>query len=264
MKLWRSLRSRAEPEKLTWRERKVKSEAPKHALRMLPLLANPLPPPFGLVLIGVAATMPRTLLTPQFWTDGQCVAFARQDSDATRRRHAKLLVELTRTAERAREVGPGGATLAAADPGAVLGSVADAFGEGSGLAIGALPRRHLVRLARTARPRPPSRFFLRFSRKKTIRAALVAAAQAAAAEDEALDADLARDGDAALSARELLEVCAARGIRVDGGHAARLRRVRFWLQARRGLLAAAGDAKPPSLLLHLPALLSALLEQTHD
>ena len=82
---------------------------------MLPLLANPLPPPFGLVLVGVAACVPRTLLTPQFWTDAQCLQFAREDFDDARRRHAKLLAELSQAA------GPvtGPAVAAPADLGAV-------------------------------------------------------------------------------------------------------------------------------------------------
>ena len=130
--MWRSLRQ-GERRRLTWRERKVQSDAPKHALRMLPLLANPLPPPFGLVLIGVAATMPRTLLTPQFWTEGQCYAFARQDSDATRRRHAKLPAELAKTT--ASGDGTGDTANSTRSSGDLdvgdLGSVADASGFGA-------------------------------------------------------------------------------------------------------------------------------------
>ena len=33
---------------LSWHERRVKSKTIPHSLRMLPILANPLPPPFGL------------------------------------------------------------------------------------------------------------------------------------------------------------------------------------------------------------------------
>ncbi len=278
VKLWRALRQRHQPlHRLTWREHKVQANAPKHALRMLPLLANPLPPPFGLVLIGVAATMPRTLLTPQFWTDGQCYAFARKDGEGARRRHAKLLEELTRKTSQGRA--PTAAPLpgdVVAEPAAAaegagaapdlgsLGSVADAFCDGGGLALEDLSRRHLIRLARCARPRPKGRFGLRFTRNRKIRAVLAAAAAAAKAEDDALDADLSTpDGDVCLSNRELLEVCGARGIRVDGTHAARLARLKFWLQARRLLLRSSPEQPPPSLLLHLPALLSTLLEQTH-
>ncbi|KAK7236200.1 hypothetical protein SO694_0006029 [Aureococcus anophagefferens] len=145
-----------------------------------------------------------------------------------------------------------------------LGSVADAFCDGGGLALEDLSRRHLIRLARCARPRPKGRFGLRFTRNRKIRAVLAAAAAAAKAEDDALDADLSTpDGDVCLSNRELLEVCGARGIRVDGTHGARLARLKFWLQARRLLLRSSPEQPPPSLLLHLPALLSTLLEQTH-
>ena len=93
---------------------------------MLPLLANPLPPPFGLVLIGVASKMPRTLLTPQFWTEGQAMRFARADGADARRRHAKLLAELAATTG-----APGGESPADLD----LGAVGDAFGAGSALAL---------------------------------------------------------------------------------------------------------------------------------
>ena len=58
---------------------------------MLPLLANPLPPPFGLVLVGIASLVPRTLLTPEFWTDNQALTFATEDGADVKRRHAKLL-----------------------------------------------------------------------------------------------------------------------------------------------------------------------------
>ena len=147
-KLWRKLRQTNETGTLTWHERRVRRQTPKNALRMLPLLANPLPPPFGLVLIGVASKMPRTLLTPQFWTEGQAMRFARADGADARRRHAKLLAELAATTG-----APGGESPADLD----LGAVGDAFGAGSALALEKLKRRHLVRLARCVRPDAPSR-----------------------------------------------------------------------------------------------------------
>jgi hypothetical protein len=40
---------------------------------MLPLVANPLPPPFGLVLLALANTRPRTFLTRHYYSDAQMV-----------------------------------------------------------------------------------------------------------------------------------------------------------------------------------------------
>ena len=82
VKTWRRLRREAKNGTnmiLSWHERRVKSKTIPHSLRMLPILANPLPPPFGLVLVGIASLVPRTLLTPEFWTDGQALTFATED-----------------------------------------------------------------------------------------------------------------------------------------------------------------------------------------
>ena len=70
---------------LSWHERRVKSKTIPHSLRMLPILANPLPPPFGLVLVGIASLVPRTLLTPEFWTDNQALTFATEDGAGVKR-----------------------------------------------------------------------------------------------------------------------------------------------------------------------------------
>ncbi len=78
VKTWRRLRREAKNGTITslsWHERRVKSKTIPHSLRMLPILANPLPPPFGLVLVGIASLVPRTLLTPEFWTDNQALTF---------------------------------------------------------------------------------------------------------------------------------------------------------------------------------------------
>ena len=39
----------------------IVAETPKHFLRMLPLVLNPLPPPFGFVLIFVSSLLPRVI-----------------------------------------------------------------------------------------------------------------------------------------------------------------------------------------------------------
>ena len=75
----------------------MKSKTIPHSLRMLPILANPLPPPFGLVLVGIASLVPRTLLTPEFWTDNQALTLTEDGADV-KRRHAKLLDALAAAA----------------------------------------------------------------------------------------------------------------------------------------------------------------------
>lgn len=55
------------------RQARLLKEMPAMLLRMLPLVANPLPPPFGLVLLALANTLPRTFLTRHYYSDAQMV-----------------------------------------------------------------------------------------------------------------------------------------------------------------------------------------------
>jgi hypothetical protein len=89
-------------------------------------------------------------------------------------------------------------------------------------------------------------------------------------EDEALARDVSLFQNAStpqLSPREVLEVCAERGLAVGGDHARRLARLERWCEARATLLSALGagpDDDSASLVLHMPALLSALLEKAEE
>jgi len=58
---------------LAWHQARLLKEMPAMLLRMLPLVVNPLPPPFGLVLLALANTMPRTFLTRHYYSDVQMV-----------------------------------------------------------------------------------------------------------------------------------------------------------------------------------------------
>ena len=62
---------KAEPESLSRRQTLIMQQTPRHLLRMLPIVANPLPPPFGFVLIFIANAAPKYLLTPEFWSEDQ-------------------------------------------------------------------------------------------------------------------------------------------------------------------------------------------------
>ena len=264
VKTWRRLRREAKngtTSILSWHERRVKSKTIPHSLRMLPILANPLPPPFGLVLVGIASLVPRTLLTPEFWTDGQALTFATEDGADVKRRHAKLLDALATAAG-----GDGKDSDRGLD---ALGDVGGAFGAGASLELSRLRRKHLIRLARCIRPHPPSRWSLHFLRTASIRERLADAARAMSEEDEALarDVSLFQNASAPLSPREVLEVCAERGLAVGGDHARRLARLERWCEARATLLSALGagpDDDSASLVLHMPALLSALLEKAEE
>ena len=264
VKTWRRLRKEERnatlpPRRLSWHERRVKSQTLSHSLRMLPFFANPLPPPFGLVLVGVASLVPRTLLTPEFWTDNQALTFATEDSADIKRRHAKLLDALSKAA------GGDGKAEGGLD---ALGDVGGAFGAGASLELARLRRKHLIRLARCIRPHPPSRWSLHFLRTDSIRRTLADAARAMSEEDEALARDLGSAPEVrstgTLSPREVMEVCAERGLGVGGDHVQRLARLGSWCEARATLLSALGagpDNDSASLVLHMPALLSALLEK---
>ena len=69
-------------------------EFPAVATRMFPLVVNPLPPPFGLVLLAFANSMPRTLLSHHYYSETQQDAFAQADSWAAHRRYRKLVAAL--------------------------------------------------------------------------------------------------------------------------------------------------------------------------
>ena len=264
VKTWRRLRREAKngtSMNLSWHERRVKSKTIPHSLRMLPILANPLPPPFGLVLVGIASLVPRTLLTPEFWTDNQALTFATEDGADVKRRHAKLLDALATAAGGDGKDSDGGLDA--------LGDVGGAFGAGASLELSRLRRKHLIRLARCIRPHPPSRWSLHFLRTASIRERLADAARAMSEEDEALarDVSIVNASSPALSPREVLEVCAERGLAVGGDHARRLARLERWCEARATLLSALGagpDDDSASLVLHMPALLSALLEKAEE
>ena len=265
VKTWRRLRREAKNGTnviLSWHERRVKSKTIPHSLRMLPILANPLPPPFGLVLVGIASLVPRTLLTPEFWTDNQALTFATEDGADVKRRHAKLLDALATAAGGDGKDSDGGLDA--------LGDVGGAFGAGASLELSRLRRKHLIRLARCIRPHPPSRWSLHFLRTASIRERLADAARAMSEEDEALARDVSPFRNAStpqLSPREVLEVCAERGLAVGGDHARRLARLERWCEARATLLSALGagpDDDSASLVLHMPALLSALLEKAEE
>jgi len=88
---WRRLKD-TDDETLPYETARRLKETPVLALRIAPLLVNPLPPPFGIVLLCIANTMPRTLLTHHFYSDAQCESFAAMDSWDTHRRFKKILV----------------------------------------------------------------------------------------------------------------------------------------------------------------------------
>ena len=206
--------------------------------------------------------VPRTLLTPEFWTDNQALTFATEDGADVKRRHAKLLDALAAAAGGDGKTGSDGGLDA-------LGDVGGAFGAGASLELSRLRRKHLIRLARCIRPHPPSRWSLHFLRTASIRERLADAARAMSEEDEALarDVSLFQNASAPLSPREVLEVCAERGLAVGGDHARRLARLERWCEARATLLSALGagpDDDSASLVLHMPALLSALLEKAEE
>ena len=79
-------------------------------------------------------------------------------------------------------------------------------------------------------------------RTASIRERLADAARAMSEEDEALarDVSLFQNASTPLSPREVLEVCAERGLAVGGDHARRLARLKRWCEARATLLSALG------------------------
>jgi len=292
---WQRLKKkRARREELTWREARVARTAPRHLLRMFPILVNPLPPPFGFVLIAVAAAAPRVLLTPEFWTRRQLERFATADSSATQRRYAKLMAECaeqvavvsrrlvwaattTTTAPNTADgvsspavqsdVQHGGTRGGPIARGRVtpLATIVEPFEDSAPLGLDALSRRHLVRLARVARPRPLNRWLLCVTRTRRIRVALRRAARATDEDDDRLAREFlggASHGEP-FASRELIEICAQRGLDVRGADADKARRIKAWLDARAALVDAYGGPLPASFVLHLPALFSSLIDHAN-
>ena len=273
---WRKLRK--EKRALTWREQRVVHDAPRHLARMFPILVNPLPPPLGFVLIAVASLWPRALLTPEFWTLQQWLKFSTQDSAAARSRYTKVLTECLdtiakvsrRVVDRPQQASSSNPSQAPVEPSAEkamspwaapLSVIMEPFEDGAPLGLDVLSRRHLVRLARVVRPRPLSRWFLCLTRTSRLRAKLRKAAQLANLDDDRLAADFSRSK---FDTFDLFRVCSQRGLAVDGSDAHRARRVQAWLDARRALLEAHPDAPlPPSFILHMPALFSALMAEKY-
>mmetsp|Transcript_8110 Transcript_8110/g.30474 ORF Transcript_8110/g.30474 Transcript_8110/m.30474 type:complete len:161 (-) Transcript_8110:2331-2813(-) len=76
--VWQLKKTQAD---LTWHQRMLLRATPRDALRVLPIVVNPVPPPFGLLIPLLAAAFPQRLLTRQFWTDEQLLKFIAEDFD---------------------------------------------------------------------------------------------------------------------------------------------------------------------------------------
>lgn len=235
---------------LSWRERQIRRELPGHMARMMPLLVNPLPPPFGLVLIAVASAAPRYLLTRQFWTYEQCQRFASADGTKARRRYAAVLEccsGLLRTSE-----------TPLATPATPLYTLVDLFRHPP-LSLESLRRKHLVRLAKSHQLYPV--WLYPFLRTHRIRSALRKRAWKNDQDDDALNRDYTE-----LDPRHLFHACAARGLKVDGDDAARASRLRAWLDARDAVLHSSSSSSsqlPPSFVLHMPAIFAGLVDHAN-
>jgi len=57
----------------------------------MPFMLNPLPPPFGFILILIASAAPKQLLTHHFWSEYQTDLFAKEKALVKLRRQRKLL-----------------------------------------------------------------------------------------------------------------------------------------------------------------------------
>jgi len=266
---WRRLRKEIRP--LTWREQRLIEKTPINLARMLPILVNPLPPPFGLVLIGLASAAPRLLLTPEFWTLRQWEKFAKKDSEKYKQKYSKVLAECLSTLALVsrrvvlqqddyqieqisdNEQSESGSSWTRTP----LKVIVEPFEDGAPLGLDVLSRKHLIILAR-ALPKPLSRFKLFFVRTSKLRAKL---AHLAFKYDQ-LDKLLADEfASSKLDPRDLFQLCAQRGLGTSGDHLRRARRIQAWLDARAALLKAHGQSSlPASFLLHMPALFSALID----
>ncbi|KAJ8602554.1 hypothetical protein CTAYLR_008345 [Chrysophaeum taylorii] len=247
---WRHRKlTRGERAKLRPREATASRRAFGDLARMVPLLFNPLPPPLGLVLIAVAYSFPRALLSPQFHTSEQAEAFARQDaatqleaaSELRRsllRSHATLLTDV--------------ASLGPATPVDRARRVLQCFDTGP-LSLSALKRPDLVRLATIAAPRS-----LKCYPNSILRTLVENAAKVVEEDDAILLASLDGSGDddasATLSGAQVRDACVLRSLHGDDqpGH-----RLRAWLVRAAAIRAAWRRDLPPAFLFVAAALCNA-------
>lgn len=214
----------------TWREHKLKKRVPRDVLRMLPIVANPLPPPFGLSVPLIASVFPRKFLTRQFWTQDQQIEFHECDH---RSRWAKPLLQQYQLLE-----AEGAKSFA--DAKALLTS-----GEAQApCELCSLSRAHILALSRSWLSRGLIPFRLLSSHRLR---ELLRRKAAQLREDYHL---LRKESLLSLEERELWYGCLELGLRAD--NISPYDALQNWLR----LLEMPTDGDPPSsLLLHAPLLL---------
>jgi len=212
--------------------------------RVLPVLANPLPPPLGLSLIALAYRWPRWMLPPQFHSQDQRAAFAKLDAASQARAAAELRARLL---ERRQQQSLRVAAAADADDAdflqqvfrdknAVTTQAVAHFSEEGPWSLASFSRRDLRRLLEFARPRCVP--FLACCCPSFVVRRVVAHAAADIDDDDALllkpgrDADAIRQSVLALSRTDLLDACVARGLLGGNDDGNCEDRLVDWLQRR--------------------------------
>ena len=220
-------------------------------VRVLPVLANPLPPPLGLSLIALAYKWPRWMLPPQFHSQDQRTSFARYDASMQTGalRYLAQSKPFRDQKDVLKEVFYQNSTRLVAH-----------FTEPNGpLCFTAFTRRDLRRFLFLARPRLGPEWISAFWPTFVIRRILNRVAMDIDDDDACLlksgrDPIAIRASVNALSSTDLLDACVARGLLCDNGDPED--RLVDWL-ARRVALDASWPQKhaPPAFIFCLAVLL---------
>ena len=194
-------------------------------VRVLPVLANPLPPPFGLSLVALAYQWPRWMLPPQFHSSDQRLAFARLDAGDQSKAARDINLEVSEDVKRrlldlSDDAAPPPTEEDATTKHLRAASfIRDHFSDDdfAPLSLRTLSRRDLRRFLTLARPRlpymdccccPPS--FV--ARRIIARAAVDVDDDDALLLEPGRDVATIRDTVAGLSRPDLLDACVARAL----------------------------------------------------
>lgn len=243
------------PADLSRKDALIKRDAPRDLWKVLPLVLNPLPPPLGWALILFAYQNPRTMLSPQFWSEQDKAVYFEADEHTKRERYQRLVEACSSQGGVLQELAHVIATSRAGMPlrGTSLSALLAPFEEGQSLGLDVLDREKLTFLAAAVLP------VLTVETVRRLPPAVLRAQLRQVADDlRADDHHLVREGAASLLDAELRDACAARGLhQAQRGNEARVE-LETWLTVLGAFEQARPDGRLPAcFVLFAPALFSA-------
>lgn len=240
-------------ERMSRRDALLRRDAPRHLWKVLPIVVNPLPPPLSWMLFLYAYAHPRTMLSPQFWSDQDKVRYFATDETVKRERYRQLVTCCTTAAEHV--LHKLGVVLQQAELDGRqpvpqhAAALVTAFEAGQPLSLDALPREHLAFLAGAALPALTMDTVRRVP-LQVLKARLRQVVQDVRDDD----GFLMREGVASMTELEVRDACVARGLHfAESGSQAR-HCLETWLRVLASFEAARPNGKlPEAFVLFVPA-----------